>query len=1020
MNKNLYQKLLVIIAVLAVGLGLCFCALANDNGITTWADLQAELDKGGTVTLTQDLIPYSTDTALKVKTGKTVTLDMNGHTLDRGLSNLNAMDGGNVITVNGELTVKGGGIITGGNNSTNGGGVYVYGTGRFTMENCTITGNKSSWSGGGVYVDVADNEQSGSFTMNSGTIEKNRAADKGGGVCAVYMCGVYVNAGSVRDNEAGNDGGGIYLENAGLSMTGGSVTGNKPGGVIGTERSAFSAYGNPVIKNNTDGKKARNIDIGTNIVLTGALTKGAELHVYRGLGDQVATYDHTSQHTYHLTDDDAAKFFSDLDSILIGTCDNGYIVLKKSLKDVTVTLASTSAVYNGENMDPVIVTDGKTTLENGTDYSLSYKKDGKDADNIKDVGAYVVTITGQGKYRDPVTKNFAVTPKPVTITGLSVLDKVYDGNTAATITGTPAIVGIVNQDDVTVATKDPAAAFEDKVVGKKKKVSFTGYSLKGGEAANYSLPAQPTTTATITPKSVTVSGAIAINRAYEPDNRTVMLMGGTLIGVVDGDLATVDHTKARGTMVDANVGEDKPIVVTGLAAGGPDGINYSVSAQPDDLTVMITQAENPMTVVPAAMVKAGGNTVDLSANVRSAEGPVTYAITVAPEGCLIGKDTGVLTSGPETGICMVTVTAAGNTNYLGASATVTVIVTDKETQALAFAEQAVTKTYGDAPFINALSGAKTDVAYSVAAGTDVASVASDGTVTILKAGTAMITVTAAESGTVAGATASYMLTVNKAEPSVTAPAAVMGLIYTGEAQKLLTAGSADGGTMQYALGADDTSAPVEGWRKAVPAATEVGTYYAWYRVVGDANHLDMDPACITVTIADQQKTDITGAKIIVRDREYTGEAITPKLAVKFSGKKLKVGTDYTVSFRNNREIGTASVTVTGTGDYTGKAKASFKIIPKKISLTGVKAGKKSLTVCWKPGEGIDGYEIEYSLKKDFRDAKTVIIKKARTADCELTKLKSKKRYYVRIRSFKKVKGKKYCSDWSKVLSGKTD
>lgn len=95
-----------------------------------------------------------------------------------------------------------------------------------------------------------------------------------------------------------------------------------------------------------------------------------------------------------------------------------------------------------------------------------------------------------------------------------------------------------------------------------------------------------------------------------------------------------------------------------------------------------------------------------------------------------------------------------------------------------------------------------------------------------------------------------------------------------------------------------------------------------------------------------------------------------------------------------------------------------QLVPKGVNLSSLKAGKKELTVKWKKGSDIDGYEIEYSLKKTFKGAKKVTVSKAGTTETVLKKLKSKKTYYVRIRTFKKFQGKKYYSEWSKARSKK--
>ena len=81
-----------------------------------------------------------------------------------------------------------------------------------------------------------------------------------------------------------------------------------------------------------------------------------------------------------------------------------------------------------------------------------------------------------------------------------------------------------------------------------------------------------------------------------------------------------------------------------------------------------------------------------------------------------------------------------------------------------------------------------------------------------------------------------------------APAA-LDLTYTGEAQTLIEAGKAIGGTLMYALGTDDTTAPDSGYSEELPTGTEVGTYYVWYYVDGDALHTDTEPQCLPASIA---------------------------------------------------------------------------------------------------------------------------------------------------------------------------
>ena len=92
-----------------------------------------------------------------------------------------------------------------------------------------------------------------------------------------------------------------------------------------------------------------------------------------------------------------------------------------------------------------------------------------------------------------------------------------------------------------------------------------------------------------------------------------------------------------------------------------------------------------------------------------------------------------------------------------------------------------------------------------------------------------------------------------AKASATAPTAI-NPSYTGMAQALVNAGFSNEGTLQYALGTDSSNSPETGWSTSVPSATDKGTYYVWYKVIGDNDHFDSDPACVTVTIKETSPT----------------------------------------------------------------------------------------------------------------------------------------------------------------------
>ena len=163
---------------------------------------------------------------------------------------------------------------------------------------------------------------------------------------------------------------------------------------------------------------------------------------------------------------------------------------------------------------------------------------------------------------------------------------------------------------------------------------------------------------------------------------------------------------------------------------------------------------------------------------------------------------------------------------------------------------------------------------------------------------------------------------------------------------------------------------------------------------------------------------LAGAKITgIKNQVYTGKPIKPDPVVKVDGVKLVKGTDYTVSYKNNKLVGLATVTIKGKGAYTGSVKKTFKISPKAVAISKLTAAKKQLTVQWKKSAGA-GYQLQYGLKASFAGAKTVTITSTKTVRKVLKSLKSGKVYYVRIRGYKKVGGKIYASKWSKAKKAK--
>ena len=157
---------------------------------------------------------------------------------------------------------------------------------------------------------------------------------------------------------------------------------------------------------------------------------------------------------------------------------------------------------------------------------------------------------------------------------------------------------------------------------------------------------------------------------------------------------------------------------------------------------------------------------------------------------------------------------------------------------------------------------------------------------------------------------------------------------------------------------------------------------------------------------------------------FTGSARTPSVVVQArpdgSLKVLKRGTDYTVVSRNNKNVGTATLTVKGKGNYTGTLYSTYQIIPKGTSLKKLVPGKKRFSVQWYRQSAnmgntrINGYQIRYNTRKTFSSGnKYKTIKGYKNLTASVTGLQKGKTYYVQVRTIKTVYGKNYYSAWSK-------
>ena len=175
------------------------------------------------------------------------------------------------------------------------------------------------------------------------------------------------------------------------------------------------------------------------------------------------------------------------------------------------------------------------------------------------------------------------------------------------------------------------------------------------------------------------------------------------------------------------------------------------------------------------------------------------------------------------------------------------------------------------------------------------------------------------------------VTINKAKPTVTAPTEATGLTYKGSSQALVTGGTVTGGTLQYVLGQDATTAPTDGYKADIPTGTNAGTYYVWYKAVATdtANYDNTEAKCVTVTIAKatpkvtaptaKTLTYSSGsAQDLVNAGTTTGGTLQYSLDNSTYSETIPTGTNagnYTVSYKvvggtNYNDVAAATVEVT--------------------------------------------------------------------------------------------------------------
>jgi len=156
---------------------------------------------------------------------------------------------------------------------------------------------------------------------------------------------------------------------------------------------------------------------------------------------------------------------------------------------------------------------------------------------------------------------------------------------------------------------------------------------------------------------------------------------------------------------------------------------------------------------------------------------------------------------------------------------------------------------------------------------------------------------------------------------------------------------------------------------------------------------------------------------VIQTEQYTGQAIVPVTTVKSGGKKLRSKIDYDVSLTDNTNVGLATVTAAGKGNYTGTVSENFEIIPQRTSLEDSEESDTEIKVKWPSmRDQITGYQLQYGFDDKFRrDSKIDIVSDASKTSAVITKDKPDGAYFVRIRTYMEVGDRAYYSYWSEPV-----
>jgi filamentous hemagglutinin family protein len=254
------------------------------------------------------------------------------------------------------------------------------------------------------------------------------------------------------------------------------------------------------------------------------------------------------------------------------------------------------------------------------------------------VSGYTLTGEDAANYTlaQPSGLTASIAQRGLALTGLTASNKIYDGTTAATLTGSASVAAI--EGDAVSVTGNGTGTFADKNAGAGKAVTATGYTLAGADAGNYVILQPESLRADIGRASLAVSGITASNKTYD-GGTSATLAGAATVNAFGSDVVSVTGPGA-GAFADKNVGQSKAVTVTGFTLAGVDAGNYDL-VQPVGVTANIGKAQLAVTGITASNKVYDGTTAATLAGTAAVTPFGSDAVTLAGAGTATFADKNV-------------------------------------------------------------------------------------------------------------------------------------------------------------------------------------------------------------------------------------------------------------------------------------------------------------------------------------------------------------------------------------------